>query len=527
MRYAVFVTLALLAATAAGQPAKRTEMVPMRDGVRLATDVYLPAGDGPWPAVLERTPYDRKQQGGKVKPFLPNGYAVVIQDWRGHQESEGKFSVEDLTGAKGGEDGFDTVEWIARQPWSNGKVGITGGSGPGIAAKQTVLANPPHLIAASTGVAGIHPVDREFLNGGLPETQSDTWLSARGAKIELWPRPRAIVFSPAGLAWPRDRSREKAAGRVALLDHSGWYDSSCTPSFDDFLALRGGNNRLIMAARAHGAFLAGGLKYPPQDLPGSSASAWFDYWLKGKQNGVMDSAPIRYFLMGDTMDPKAPGNVWKQAATWPPPGRPRTFYFTAQGGLAADAPQTAGGKATYAYDPRKPAPTIGGPNLGQNNGPQDQRKLRGRPDVLYFVTEPLTAPLEITGRGSLTLHFSADVPDTSILVKLIDVYPGGYEALQLDQAYMARFRDGFGKPAPLEKDKVYELRIPLLDVGLVFNTGHRIGIIVTGSNSPRFEIHPNSYAPVRGYDDAPVAHVAIHASRSHASALTLPEIAPR
>src|SRR5204863_3532303 len=116
---------------------------------------------------------------------------------------------------------------------------------------------------------------------------------------------------------PRDRSHETVAGRVALLDHSGWYDSSCKSSFDDFLALRGKSNRLIMAAKAHGVFLNGGLKYPPQDVPGTSAVAWFDYWLKGIQNGVMDSPPIRYFLMGDTMDSKAPGNIWKQADTWP------------------------------------------------------------------------------------------------------------------------------------------------------------------------------------------------------------------
>jgi putative CocE/NonD family hydrolase len=239
----------------------------------------------------------------------------------------------------------------------------------------------------------------------------------------------------------------------------------------------------------------------------------------------MDSPPIRYFLMGDTMDPKAPGNVWKHADTWPIANRLRTFYFTAEGGLEATVPKTREGKTSYAYDPKTPAPTIGGPNLGQNNGPQDQRKLRGRPDVVYFATEPLTAPIEVTGRGSLTLYFSADVMDTSIMVKVIDIYPNGYEALQLDQAYMTRFRDGFDKPAPLEKDTVYKLAIPLLDIGLVFNKGHRLGVIVTGSNSPRFEKHPNSYAPVSSYDNAPVAHVSIHASSQYASTLALPEIA--
>src|SRR5205823_12772444 len=116
--------------------------------------------------------------------------------------------------------------------------------------------------------------------------------------------------------------------------------------------------------------------------------------------------------------------------------------------------------------------------------------------VVYFTTEPLAAPVAITGRGSLDLCLSADVPDTTIMVKLIDIYPNGYEALTLDQAWMARFRDGFDRPSPLAPRRVYKLTIPLHDTALVFNTGHRIGLIVTGGNSPPYEVHPNSSAPV-------------------------------
>jgi predicted acyl esterase len=530
MRYFLFL-LALLVffceqLIAADAPRKTTEMVAMRDGVHLATDVYLPQGEGPFPVVLERTPYNRKAKPEQAVQYVRSGYAFAIQDWRGLFDSEGKFAVDQLTAAKGGEDGYDSVEWIARQPWSNGKVGVTGASGPGIAAKQTVLSNPPHLLAAVTSVASIHPEDRVFQSGGVVQEQSDRWLAARGAEVSLWPRPRPFAFGTANFAWPRERSGEAAAGRIAVLDHSGWYDGSCAPSFDDFLALKGKHNRLVMSPKAHGKQLSGGLKYPQQNSPNASAMDWFDYWLQGKTNGVMDSSPIRYFLMGDTMDPKAPGNVWKGADAWPVPSKPRAFYLTADGGLRDRPPQDKDGKAAYAYDPNQPAPTIGGPNLGENNGPQDQRKLRGRPDVLYFTTELLSEPVTITGRGSLELHFSADVPDTTLMVKLLDIYPNGYEALQLDQAYMARFHDGFDKPSPLEKGKVYKLTIPLLDTALVFNKGHRIGLIVTGSNSPRFEVHPNSYEPVMSYDHAPVAHVSIHASPAYPSKLLLPEVAP-
>jgi uncharacterized protein len=520
---ALRISSCLLLALAAGA-APKTEMVPMRDGVRLATDIFLPEGQGPWPAVLERTPYNRKQQREKSTNYVSRGYVYVVQDWRGHFDSEGAFTITVLTGTKGREDGYDTVEWMARQSWSNGKVGTTGGSGPGIAAKQTVASNPPHLIAGASSVAGIYPADRQFNGGGIPEEQTDRWLATRGAKFDPWPKPRPFVFRIEGVVWPRAGATDAAAGRVALLDHSGWYDASCTPSLQDFLALAGKNNRLVMAAKAHGEHMAGGLKYKPQALPGTSAIDWFDYWLKGKQNGVMDSAPIRYFLMGDTMDPQAPGNVWKETQTWPVPSKPKTFYFTAAGGLQERAPEDKDAKVAYAYDPAHPAPTIGGPNLGQNNGPQDQSKLRGRADVLYFTTAPLTGPLAITGRGALELHFAADVPDTSIMVKLIDIYPNGYEALELDQGYMARFYGGFDHPAPLEKGRIYKLTIPLLDTALVFNRGHRIGVIVTGSNSPRFEVHPNSYEPVKSYDGAPVAHVSIYTAGDHASRVVLPQV---
>jgi predicted acyl esterase len=502
----------------------QTEMVAMRDGVRLATDVFLPKGAGPFPVVLERTPYNR-QRSPPAAQYNRNGYVFVMQDWRGLFGSEGKFTVEMLTGTQGGEDGYDTVEWIARQPWCNGKVGATGGSGPGIAAKQTVLANPPHLVAASVGVAGIHPDDRVFLNGGVLAEQSDRWIAARGVNTTEWPRPHVFSFGDAHVKWPRDRSHEAVAGRVALLDHSGWFDGSCPSCFDDFLALKGPNNRLVMSPKAHGQFLAGDLKYPRANA-GANAMEWFDYWLKGKPNDALKSKPIRYYLMGDTMDPQSPGNVWKEADTWPPKSQPRMLFLSSDGGLQNAAPSASGGAASYAYDPRKPAPTMGGPNLGQNNGPQDQRKLRGRPDVLYFQTEPLKEPLTIVGRPSVDLKFSADVPDTTIMVKLIDIYPNGYEALHLDTAYMTRFHAGFEHPSPLESGKIYSLTIPLPDIALVFNKGHRIGLIVTGSNSPRFEVHPNSYEPVNSYDNAPVAHVVIHTSSEQASKLVLPETTP-
>ncbi len=503
-----------------------TEMVPMRDGVRLATSICLPAGGGSWPVVLIRTPYGRKDQVNKSGNYLKNRYAFVAQDWRGLFDSEGKFTPEVMSGHVNSDDGYDTVEWIARQSWSNGKVGITGGSGPGIAAKQAVLANPPHLVAADVSVASMFPRDFALYHGGVPLSQNDAWAEQRGVKSNPWPKPRPPQFDFTRYSWPADHRKEAApCGRIAVLDHGGWYDIFSPSVLDDFMAIGGKNNRAIVAAKGHGAVLEG-LKYPPQDLPASSAMAWFDHWLKGNDTGVMNTPPIRYFLMGDTMRTGAPGNVWKQADHWPIPSTPLYYYLQSDGKLSTDKPRGKSAPVTYAYDPKNPVPTVGGANLGENRGPLDQRKLKDRKDIIRFVSEPLSKPIEITGNVIVELYVTPDVADTSIMVKFIDVYPNGYEALMLDNAIMARYWKGFNKAAPLEKGRIRKLTLDLWKTALILDKGHRIAVHITGSNTPRYEIHPNSFEPVSSYENAPIAHISVATSAEHASRLILPSIAP-
>jgi putative CocE/NonD family hydrolase len=179
------------------------------------------------------------------------------------------------------------------------------------------------------------------------------------------------------IVWPQPRTEAAKAGRIAVLDFGGWFDIFSPCLFSDRAELGGNNNRTVVAAKGHGGVLGGELKYPPQDGAGASAVAWFGHWLKGEDNGVMNSPPVAYFLMGDTMDAQAPGNRWKQAEHWPIASTPASFYLTKERELKAAAGE--GGELAYAYDPKNPAPTIGGPNMGQNNGPQDQRKLKIAP----------------------------------------------------------------------------------------------------------------------------------------------------
>jgi predicted acyl esterase len=537
-RYALFMASWIAAAAAADSQAAgvqvRTEMIPMRDGVRLAADIRFPSGNGPWPAVVSRTPYNRKQQPGQAVPFVSNGYVFVSQDWRGLGDSEGQFTPGLMSGTPNPDDGYDTVEWIARQSWCDGKVGIIGSSAPGIAAKLAMLSNPPHLAAAYTTVCAMFPQDYNvlpqdcaFYHGGVSqavkEGQGDRWAARWGLKLEEWPKPHVTQFHAGPLAWPVEHKEAVRASRIPLMDHGGWFDIFAPSALDDFNAVNGPHNRVIVAARGHGAQL-GGLNFPSQTSPDASALAWFDYWLQGKDTGVLKTAPIRYFLMGDARGGGGPGNIWKHVERWPVPHTPVSWYLWPDGRLRNTKPTAETGSLAYVYDPRDPLPTVGGANLGENRGPLDQRKLKDRRDILRVTSDPLEKPLTITGKVLVDLFVSADVSDTTVMAKLIDIYPDGYEALMLDNAIMARYANGFDKPAPVENGKIYRLTIDLWNIALVFAPGHRIALHVAGSNTPRYDVHPNSYRPVNSYDGTPIAHVSVHASASCPSRLILPVV---
>ncbi len=238
MKIVLSTAILLVGGSLFGQPPSSTVMVPMRDGVRLATDIYLPPGAGPWPVVLVRTPYGKSKKqapDAASEDWTPKGYAYVEQDWRGLFASEGKFTALTLTGMQNGDDGYDTVEWVAKQPWCNGRIGMLGGSGPGIAAKQAVRANPPHLMAAFTNFASMFPGDLELYHGGVLVGQSETWMAGRGVKTAPFPRPHLPGFDFQRFGWPPDHKDAADGKRIALLDNGGWYDIFDPCTTDDFL----------------------------------------------------------------------------------------------------------------------------------------------------------------------------------------------------------------------------------------------------------------------------------------------------
>jgi predicted acyl esterase len=503
-------------------PSATEYMVAMRDNVKLATDVYLPEGKGPWPVVLLRTPYNKGLRG-QATPWVAEGYAVVMQDCRGRFKSEGRY----LPFMDDHYDGYDTVEWIAKQPWSNGKVGMYGGSALGITANQASIMTPPHLTAMYVIVAPASAYQHVIYTGGIFRREmNEGWLKSQGATDAL-----KDMFSHNrhdGYFDIREGRLHWGKVKVPVYNQGGWYDVFQQGNIDNFVGLQHqggdgarGKQRLIMGPWAHGQVEE--VKYPANSAPPQrEAQRWFAYWLKGVDNGIMREPAVRYYVMGDVTDPQAPGNEWRTTADWPPPSRMTSYYLAANGNLGERTPEAKDGQSSYLYDPKNPVPTIGGTNLTIKKGPMDQRAIGERKDVLKFMTAPLTAPLEVSGPVKVELWAESDAPDTDWMAKLVDVYPDGTERLVTDSGLRARFREGFDREVFMKKGQVYKFTIDLWSTSIVFNKGHRIAVHVTSSNDPRFDPNPNTGKPLRADGETRVANNTVYYNRQHASRILLP-----
>ena len=512
-------------------PPHTEQMVPMRDGTKLATDVYLPSGAGPFPVVLTRTPYGKGNMPAGA--WVSQGYAFVSQDVRGKFKSEGIYRpfLDDAN------DGHDTVEWIARQPWSTGKVGMFGVSAMGIAANQAAMTAPPHLTAVFVMLARASVYSQSAFMGGVYRSElNDEWLKREHAESIITEQLKHNVYDH--FFDDEEMSRHWGEVRVPAYNYGGWYDIFNQGNIDDFTGLQAsggglaaGNQKLMMGPWGHGKLEE--VKYPQNSTinPTGEALRWFDYWLKGVNNHIMEEPPVKYYAMGDVTDPHAPGNEWETALSWPPPSRTTSYFLRAGGGLSLTMPSGSDGgddkaasKDSYQYDPKNPVPTIGGGNLFAKKGPMDQRETGPRKDVLKYQTAPLDSPVEIAGRVRVELYGESDCPDTDFMAKLVDVYPDGTERLVLDSAIRARFHDGFDHEAFLKSGQVYKFNLDLWSTSLVFNKGHRIAIQVTSSNAPRFDPNPNTGKPPRASDETRVATNSIHHDIVYPSRVLLPVV---
>ena len=515
------------------QSSVQTQKVAMSDGVKLATDVYLPKqGEGPFPVILLRTPYNKNGNQGTADNVSRLGYALVVQDMRGRFASEGHHAIVFGNEGIGGEhqDGHDTLNWIAKQDWSNGKVITYGQSALGIAQNMAAPGAPAALKGQVVGVAFSDYYHQAAYQGGVWRKELlEGWL--KQTKMDDVNLPTFLKHPTYDDFW-KGLNAEAHADKVDApgVFTGGWYDIFIQGTINSFVEInsRGGPNArgkcfLLIAPTAHGNFDEAVIYRDIAMAPVNFVAPMniLETWIGKPNKEAAALKPVHYYVMGDTVTAGAPGNFWRSADTWPPAAKATPFYLHADKSLRTQAP-SGDETLTYKYDPQNPVPTRGGQNLLIAKGPMDQRPVESRSDVLLFTSEPLTEPLEVTGRITAKLFVSSDCPDTDFTVKLSDVYPDGKSLLVTDGIRRASLRNSYEKHELLEAGNVYELEVDLWSTSLIFNKGHQIRIAVSSSNAPRFEPNPNTgdSHPVPG--KTRIANNSLHLSDKYPSQIVLP-----
>lgn len=514
---------------------KQTCMVQMSDGKHLATDVYLPDGEGPFPVVFSRTPYGRTKASGSAAGINASGCAFVVQDMRGRFDSEGENLP--FIGCGWGEhkDGFQSIAWLHKQPWCNGKVCTMGGSAGGITQNLMAGAVPVGLTAQYMTVAAASMYHHAaYVGGALRKCQVENW--SRNNHFD----PRAAELMRAHPAYDDywrglDSTLKYSVMNVPAVHVSGWFDTFAQGTIDAFvgrqhLGAEGarGKQKLVMGPWDHavGRQKVGELVFPNSRFPEQySGSRWFEYHLLGVDNGMMREPAVIYYVMGDTNDPKSPGNQWRQAEDWPVPSTATNYYFGADGTLANGTPRDASAAAVeYTFDPTDPCPTIGGGNLTIPSGPRNQNRIESRKDVMLFTSKPLAEPLEVTGRVTARFFVTSSAADSDLSVRLCDVYPDGKSYLMAEGMLRLRYRNSFEKPEPLVPGRMAETMVDCWSTSVVFNRGHRVRVAVTSSNFPRFDVNPGTGNPWSDAGPKVKQTNRIHCDSAHPSCIVLPVV---
>lgn len=476
-----------------------TVMLRMKDGVELATDLHIPAGEWKKPVVLGRTPYGRRNDG---EQFNRRGMVLVMQDSRGRFDSAGKNFPFVGCGWHTYSDGRETVDWILKQNWCNGKVGTFGGSALGITQMLTAPVQPAVTAQYIEVAAACLYRHASYVGGAFRKSQVERWINDNKfdpeALAEMRSHPSFDEY------WERYDSISRAADvKSPGLHVGGWFDTFGQGTIDGFTSRQyhggegaRGRQKLVMGPWVHGLdreSSVGEMMFPNAKRPALySPEAWFDYWLFGAMNGVGDTPAVAYYVMGDLEDPSAPGNEWKYSDRWPIETDEGILFLNKDGNLSKSVPAKDDSDVVIKFDPATPCPTKGGCNLCIPAGPFDQSEIEKRPDVLVFSTEPLREPVEITGQVKAVLHVASTAQDTDISVRMTDVYPDGRSYLMAEGMLRLRYMKSFRKPERLEPGKMYEVTIDCWSTSIVFNRGHRIRIAITSSNYPRFDINPGT-----------------------------------
>ncbi len=583
-------------------------MMPMRDGIRLCTDIYRPKTDEPVPVIFVRTPYNfntwrdgekTTRSAQRAYEAVSRGYAYVVQNERGRYFSEGEWDILGVPLT----DGYDAFSWMKDQDWCNGKIATYGCSST--AEWQMAVAaldHPAHAamvpmgFGAGVGRVGEYYEQGNWYRGGAQQMLFTSWLYGvehdkfkpripKGATQEdlirisrfydLAPENPPVDMAEAFKHLPVSDILKNINGKTEIYDKMirrtpndpdwykgglyhddmdfgvpsfwfcSWYDVSISPNIALFNHVRNNiddpevaeNQYLVIAPTLHCAYTRATentivgersvgdarLNYDEQIY------AWFDFWLKGADNGFKENTPrIQYYTMGS--------NKWQQAEQWPPQtAQMTTYYLSSEGNanslygdgvLSTTQPGANSPEDAFTYDPMNPVSSYGGNVCCTGNaiqgGARDQQKMETRNDILVYTSEPLKEGVEVTGFIESTLYVSSDVKDTDFTIKLVDVYPDG-RAYNLDETIQrARYREGYDKEVMMEAGEVYKIDLTPMATSNYFAPGHRIRIEISSSNFPRFTRNLNTGGNNFDETEAVIAHNKIHHNNEYPSQIRLP-----
>jgi putative CocE/NonD family hydrolase len=536
------------------------QRVPMRDGIELSADVFRPRADGRYPVILLRTPYLKSGRNSteQGRAAVARGYVYIAMDVRGRGESQGDF----MPYQHDGKDGYDAIEWAARQPWSTGKVGTIGKSYDAGVEWLAAIQQPPHLVAMVSLATVGDPGTDIFNTGptGVPTPTMISWyhlvaghgiqdLSAVDWSALAWHLPLNTMDDVSGRPlpywkehlnhpgsdpwWDSQRYQTRYADiTVPVLHITGWYDDVQGVTLKNFAGMTTAghtNQKLIVGPWPHAINRSrklGDIDFGPTaviDLDGSIAR-WFDYWLKGTPNGVMTEPVVKLFHMGD--------NAWADEAEWPIKRTQYTRYFLHSGGhanslygdgaLSTTAPSSHESPDKFTYDPADPVPFITEPTFAQLGGPDDYRPVERRDDVLVYTSEPVTDATLVCGPIRVQLQAASSGHDTDFTAKFLDVSPDGFAQRLSDGVVRGRYRDGMNRPSPLEPGKAYTYDIDLWNTCESFAAGHRFRVEIASSAFPKYDRNLNTGEPVAGATRMVVASQTIYHDAAHLSSIVLP-----
>jgi uncharacterized protein len=561
--------------------------VPMktRDGVILHADIYRPNSPDTFPVILMRTPYD-KSVGWAVSPafkMVLRGYVVIIQDVRGRYSSEGEWYPFKHEQA----DGFDTVEWAAALPYSDGKVGMMGASYVGATQMLAAIAQPPHLAAIAPNMTASNYHDGwTYQSGAFEQWFDQNWTSQLAqntlqrligqntnalvgtAALPLVNYPvfnfgqlpadaqLTAALAPYYLDWLahpdyddywKQWSIEEHFSKITIpmLQVGGWYDIFNAGTLRNYMGAKAHGStdaarteqHLLIEIGGHAGFgrRIGDVDFGPHATENGYIDVildWYDFLFKGIKNQFATDKPVRLFVMG--------ANEYRQEDDWPPPQARNTKYFLhsagkanslrGDGSLSASAPKSEPAD-TYVYNPASPVPTVGGPLCcdaeHMEPGPRDQRAVENRDDVLVYSTGPLPNDLEVTGPVTADLFVRSSATDTDFTAKLVDVSPDGFAQDLTEGILRMRYRASAEHATLMNPGQIYEISLDLWATSNLFLRGHSLRLEISSSNFPRFDRNLNTGDEIRFARNFVAASNTILHDGQHPSSLVLPIMPPK